>query len=120
MPTAAGPQYIVGVDLGGTNIVVGAMPVDGSREHALRSQPTGAEQGADAVIDRIVQMILDVIKDTSAETGASRKDFLGIGIGSPGPIDRKRGVVVVTPNLGWRDFPVRPVGSDRVGLLAPA
>ncbi len=118
MPTAAKAQYIVGVDLGGTNIVVGAMPVDGSREYALRSQPTAAEQGADAVIDRIVRMILDVIEATSAETGASRKDFLGIGIGSPGPIDRGRGVVVVTPNLGWRNFPLRQVVSDRVGLPA--
>jgi len=118
MPTAAKPKYIVGVDLGGTNIVVGAMPVDGSQEYALCSQPTAAEQGADAVIDRIVQMIRDVIEATSTETGASDSDFLGIGIGSPGPIDRERGVVVVTPNLGWRDFPLRQVVSDRVGLSA--
>ena len=28
-------RYIVGVDLGGTNIVAGAMPLDGSREIVL-------------------------------------------------------------------------------------
>ncbi len=112
------PQYIIGVDLGGTNIVVGAMPVDGSREYAVRSQTTRAEQGADAVIDRIVQMIAEVIADTSAETGAARTDFLGVGIGAPGPLDRARGVVIVTPNLGWRDFPLRQVIRDRVGLPA--
>ena len=33
-------QYIIGVDLGGTNIVAGAMPVDGSREIAMRTMPT--------------------------------------------------------------------------------
>lgn len=112
------PQYIIGVDLGGTNIVVGAMPVDGSHEYAVRSQTTRAEQGADAVIDRIVQMIAEVIADTSAETGAARTDFLGVGIGAPGPLDRARGVVIVTPNLGWRDFPLRQVIRDRVGLPA--
>lgn len=112
------PQYIVGVDLGGTNIVVGAMAVDGSREYAVRSQTTHAEQGADAVIDRIVQMITEVVADTSAETGATRRDFLGVGIGAPGPLDRGRGLVIVTPNLGWRDFPLREVISDRVGLPA--
>ncbi len=29
-------KYIVGVDLGGTNIVVGAMPEDGSKQLAVR------------------------------------------------------------------------------------
>ena len=38
-------KYIVGVDLGGTNIVVGAMPEDGSRQLAVRRSPTHAELG---------------------------------------------------------------------------
>ncbi len=33
-----------------------------------------------------------------------------MGIGSPGPLNRETGVVIFTPNLGWRDFPLR----DRV------
>jgi glucokinase len=109
-------RYIVGVDLGGTNIVVGAMPEDGSREIAMRSQPTYPEQGADGVVDRIVQMVEDVIAVTIAETGAKREDFLGVGIGSPGPLDREKGIVIVTPNLGWRDFPLRDRVASRVGL----
>ena len=56
-PTASPPRYIVGVDLGGTNIVCGAMPEDGSREIAMRSQPTYAEQGVEIVVDRINLMV---------------------------------------------------------------
>jgi glucokinase len=111
-------RYIIGVDLGGTNIVCGAMPEDGSREIAVRSQPTYAEQGVETVVDRIVQMIEDVIAVTCAETGAQRSDFLGVGIGAPGPLDRERGLVIVAPNLGWRDFPLRGRIADRVGLPA--
>jgi glucokinase len=111
-------RYIVGVDLGGTNIVAGAMPVDGSREYAMRSEPTRPELGADQVVDRIAQMITDVIAVTAAETGAARGDFIGVGIGSPGPLDRQRGIVIVTPNLGWRDFPLRDEVSRRVDLPA--
>jgi glucokinase len=111
-------RYIVGVDLGGTNIVVGAMQADGGRQFAIRSQPTQPERGADAVVDRIAQMIEDVIAATSAETGAARADFLGVGIGSPGPLDRQTGIVIVTPNLGWRDFPLRDAVVTRVGLPA--
>ena len=100
-------QFIVGIDLGGTNIAAGAMPIDGTREIAMRMIPTLSENGADAVVDRIAALVEDVIKETQNETGAERSDFLGVGIGSPGPLDRARGVVIVTPNLGWRDFPLR-------------
>src|SRR5690349_12722036 len=100
-------RYIVGVDLGGTNIVVGAMPEDGSREIAMRSQPTHAELGSDGVTDRIVQMIEDVIAITMAETGAKRTDFIGVGVGAPGPLDRERGIVIIAPNLNWHNYPLR-------------
>jgi glucokinase len=111
-------RYVVGVDLGGTNIVVGVMPHDGSREIAVRSQPTRPELGADAVVDRIVAMVEEAIADTMAETGAARTQFAGVGIGSPGPLDRARGVVIITPNLGWRDFPLRDRVAERVDLPA--
>ena len=111
-------RYIVGVDLGGTNIVAGAMPLDGSREIAMRTTPTLAEGGAGSVVDRIVDMIDLVIAQTMKETGAERSDFLGVGIGSPGPLDREKGIVIVTPNLGWKNFPLRDEIAKRVKLEA--
>jgi glucokinase len=111
-------RYIVGVDLGGTNIVAGAMPLDGSREIAMHTTQTLADGGANSVVDRIVAMIEQVIAETIGETGAERSDFLGVGIGSPGPLDRENGVVLVTPNLGWKNFPLRDEISKRVGLDA--
>jgi glucokinase len=109
-------RFIIGVDLGGTNIVVGAMPEDGSREIAFRSQPTYAAQGAESVSERIIQMIEDVIAVTTAETGATRDDFLGVGVGAPGPLDRQKGVIIVAPNLGWKMFPLRERISTATGL----
>ncbi len=117
MPTTS-ERFVVGVDLGGTNIVVGVMPEDGSREIAVRSQPTRPEEGADAVVDRIVEMVEAAIDEAAATTGATRGQFLGVGIGSPGPLDRERGIVIITPNLGWRDFPLRDRVAERVGLPA--
>ncbi len=111
-------RYIVGVDLGGTNIVVGVMTADGSEQHAMQSIPTRADQGADAVVERIVQLCERVIAETQAATGATRAQFIGIGIGSPGPLDRERGIVIVTPNLGWRNFPLRDRIADGVHLSA--
>lgn len=114
----ASQRYIVGLDLGGTNIVCGAMTEDGSRQFAMRTEPTRAIQGAEAVVDRIARNIEVVIAETIAETGAKRSDFLGIGIGAPGPLDRASGVVLITPNLGWQNFPLRDEVVQRVGLPA--
>jgi glucokinase len=70
------------------------------------------------VADRIVGLIEGVVLDTIAETNGHRSDFLGIGIGAPGPLDRERGLVIVAPNLGWKNFPLRDRVSQRLGLPA--
>ncbi len=111
-------QFIVGVDLGGTNIVVCAMSADGTRQHGLHSEPTRAHEGADAVIGRMAQMVNETINVTMRETGVSRDAFRGVGVGAPGPLDREAGVVLVAPNLGWRNVPLRDRMTELTGLDA--
>jgi glucokinase len=109
-------QYIIGVDLGGTNIVVGAMTMDGSQHLSMRSIPTQAPLGDEGVANRIVTLVEQVILDTIKERGVARSDFIGVGVGAPGPLDRERGIVLVAPNLGWLNFPLRDRVHDRLGL----
>ncbi|HEY2025915.1 MAG TPA: ROK family protein [Gemmatimonadaceae bacterium] len=118
MSSSARGQYIIGVDLGGTNIAAGAMSLDGSQHVAMQSIPTNSSLGDEGVAERIVGLVDRVILDTMEATGASRRDFIGVGIGAPGPLDRERGIVIVAPNLGWTNFPLR----DRIhqGLGLPA
>lgn len=111
-------KWIVGVDLGGTNIVVGLLPIEGGDVLGLRSMPTESGRGAKFVVDRIVSMVEESIGEVLAEHGGNRKQLAGVGIGSPGPLDRKSGVVVNTPNLGWRNFPLRDLISNAVDLPA--
>src|SRR5262245_47736263 len=118
MPTRKRQQYIVGVDLGGTNIAAGAMSADGTHHYPMRSIPTSAELGAESVADRIVGLIEGVILDTLEQTEAARRDFIGVGIGAPGPLDREKGIVIVAPNLGWRNFPLRDRIGERLHLPA--
>ena len=105
-------RYVVGIDLGGTNIVVGTVAEDGSELVGLVSEPTLPEQGGDAVIARIVKL-------ARASIAAARgKEIAGVGIGSPGPLDTKTGIVILTPNLGWTDMPLRDRVSSAIGLPA--
>jgi glucokinase len=116
--SAASDRYIIGVDLGGTNIVVGALSADGAQQFGMHSIPTRADLGADAVVERMVQLVERVAAETLAATGARRSQILGVGIGSPGPLSRATGVVIFTPNLGWSNFPLRDRIADAVQLPA--
>jgi glucokinase len=118
MPGKNRKKFIIGVDLGGTKISAGALSADGTHTSGMRSIPTQPELGAEGVVERIIGVIEGVILDTINETGATRKDFLGIGVGAPGPLDREKGIVIVAPNLGWRDFPLRERIASRLGLKA--
>ncbi len=109
-------RYVLGVDIGGTNLVVAAVSTDGSRIEGLRSEPTDPGRGADDVISRIVAMARRTIDDTRSVDAEA--ELIGIGIGSPGPVDIAAGVVLLTPNLGWVNMPVRAMIADPLGLPA--
>ena len=111
-------QYILGVDIGGTSINVGAVPADGGPVRSIRSMPTDAHRGGEFVFDRVVEMIREVLKDATDQEDLRREDFIGIGLGSPGPLDRRTGVVLETVNLGWFNFPLRDRIANTVGLEA--
>jgi glucokinase len=91
--------------------VVGTVAEDGSELLGLVSEPTLPEQGGDAVIARMVKL-------ARASMAAARgREIAGVGIGSPGPLDTNTGVVILTPNLGWVNMPLRDRVAD--GLKLP-
>ena len=96
-------NYIVGVDLGGTTISTALIDAQGHLQARTKCL-TEAKKGAQVVVDKICQSIEDV---------CSQKNFypdelLTIGIGSPGPLSTKTGIVIDAPNLdGWINVPLR-------------
>lgn len=111
-------HWVVGVDIGGTNINVGVVSIEGAKPLAFHTLPTEAQRGAKFVVDRVVKMIEQSMSEVMQTSGCNREAFAGVGIGSPGPLDRKTGTVISTPNLGWRNFPLRDLIQNVVGLPA--
>lgn len=105
-------EFVIGMDLGGTNLRVAAVGRDGEVV-ALQRGDTGAREGPEAVIARIVGAVRDVAARVAADGAAVR----GVMLGAPGIIASALGTVVSSPNLpGWRDVPLRDLVAAGVGL----
>ncbi len=107
-------RYIVGIDLGGTNIVSGCVAEDGSAVLGVKRVATGAEEGPDAVVQRIIATAKESIAETRQIVPGA--ELIGAGVGAPGPLDRRTGIVLLTPNLGWVNMPLRQRLGDALGL----
>lgn len=105
-------RVVLGLDLGGTNMVGAALTADG--ELLARCKiPTEAEGGPIHVIDRMATCLSDVL----SQSGRPREDVLAAGIGSPGPLNPETGVVYTTPNLpGWKEVHVADELHKRLGI----
>jgi len=105
-------QIVLGLDLGGTNMV-GAALTSGGDLLAKSKIPSEVSQGPGHVIDRIVTCLSDVL----AQSGCSREDVLATGIGSPGPLNPYTGVVYTTPNLpGWKNVALADELREKLGV----
>ena len=98
-------QFIA-VDLGGTNIRVAYFPKAEPPPSTQSKTPTLATEGPDAVIERLCQAI-------EGQMPKDRTD-LSIGIGAPGPLDPRHGMVLKAVNLpGWEMIPLKSILETR-------
>lgn len=102
----------IGVDLGGTNIVSAIVNYQGKIINRLKV-PTLAERGKEATIERIIETIHEnVIQSTIA-----LDNVIGIGIGAPGPLNVKKGIINFAPNLpGWEGVPLKKILEDEFNM----
>jgi glucokinase len=95
-------SFAVGVDLGGTNLRIAAVSEQGELLEKAVTE-TKLTLGRDAVMAEMAA----AVRELSAKFGKWRR-FLGVGVGVPGIIDQRTGMLRESPNLpGWNDYPVR-------------
>jgi len=108
-----GKKLYIGVDLGGTSMRAGVIDKNGELL-ALEKRKTHPELGAAGVVERLVKTINKSIKAADVKL----KDIGGIGIGVPGPVDSKKGLVRLAVNLGkdWTNFPLSKKLTAELGV----
>ena len=106
-------DYAIGVDLGGTNLRVAAVDVDGTML-VKRELQTEVSRGRDEVIGALCRAAQAVAHDMRERSGGG--ELLGIGVGVPGLIDSESGRLLESPNLpGWNDYDVKGEIERRLG-----
>ena len=98
----------IGMDLGGTFIKAGLVS-DDFRLIMERTVPTGAERTAEEVADTMIQVAEEMIR----RGGIPGNEIRGIGVGSPGAIDPRSGIVLFSNNFGWENVPLKALLSAR-------
>jgi len=91
-------KYSIGIDLGGTSVKFGLVNEAGKIKKKF-SLDTNASKGPKAVIEQI--------KTGTAQLLKSKEKIIGIGIGTPGSVIKKKGIVENPPNFkGWGRIPL--------------
>lgn len=107
-------QLALGVDIGGTKILIALVDERGHVLHTWRS-PTLAERGGPAVMRDVEASIASALDDLSA---VERQAVAGIGVCAAGQVDFEQGrIAYASPNIpGWTGTPVREILEARFGL----
>jgi len=101
---------VIGVDLGGTKLLAGAVDPALNVHHRATRSAHAADHGE--VLDTVVSAVAEV---RDAVEGASGS-VAAVGIGIPALIDTERGIAVMSTHLPLAGVPFRDLVAERIGL----
>lgn len=105
-------QVFAGIDLGGTFVKTALVSEDG-QILAKTSLPSEGDKGPDRVMDVMAQSVDRVVDEAKINRSALR----ACGVGAPGPMNWRTGVVYSPPNLkGWKDVPLSDAMGRRISM----
>jgi glucokinase len=99
-------SHRLGIDLGGTSAKIVLV----NSQHKIVSDATVATNGfPDA--KKLAKKIADVCRLFAEKNNVSR-----VGVGVAGDVDFERGVIRISPNLGWKNVPLKKLLESHLKL----
>ncbi len=103
-------MYNIGIDLGGTNIKVGVVDENYNivgRSNVKTNLPRPSEEVAESIVE--------AVELACGDANIKISDVNSIGIGTPGVANRNSGIVLHSNNLGFNNFPLGKILSEKLG-----
>lgn len=102
-------KVVAGIDIGGTNISI-AVAETGGEVVSKRQLPTQSSLGPFSAFDNMSEAIEKMLAEEPF-------DLEAVGVGSPSPIDVRKGLIMSPSNLlEWAEFPIVNLLNDRFGV----
>ena len=103
---------VLGLDVGGTKLAAGVVDEAG-QPRSFVVESTRAEEGPEPGLQRLFELGRRAV----AESGLELAQIGVVGIGSGGPLDSSRGILIAPPHLpGWLDVPIVAQAEEAFGL----
>jgi glucokinase len=96
----------IGVDLGGTKMLLGVL--DGDSKTVWESRERSAGEGEGELVELLVREV--------SEAQSQRPGIKAVGMGIPATIDHEKGLAVAAVNLPIENLPIRDLVVERTGL----
>jgi glucokinase len=98
----------IGVDLGGTKMLLGVL--DGDSKTVWESRERSSGESEEELVELLVREV--------SEAQSQRPGIKAVGMGIPATIDHDKGLAVAAVNLPIEDLPIRDLVIERTGLPA--
>ena len=106
-------RYVIGIDIGGTNIKLGLVDKKGLIKARL-SLPT---KKFIASKDQLIKVVIAGCQSVIKENGLKKSQISGIGIGLPGLVNTKKGLVYSLTNIqGWKNVPLKKIIEKKLRI----
>ncbi|HZC79834.1 MAG TPA: ROK family protein [Ktedonobacterales bacterium] len=108
-------QFAVGIDVGGTKILVGVVEVTSGQVVSTSRKRTRPDRGVTFFTERLLTQVQDALDAAKLPANSA---VTGIGIGIAGQVDRERGLLLSGPNIGaaFNNLPLATLLQDRFHL----
>lgn len=96
-------KYYLSLDIGGTKTSSSVFDENGNivNNYVLKRK-SETFKGEEAVY----QNTKNVLEEILSELKIKKEDVIAMGVGSPGPLDTKKGIIIHAPLMGWENFPI--------------
>jgi glucokinase len=110
-----GQGYVLGMDIGSYGLRASLIDLAGHTYATRQSEPEQIAGGPDQIVAVGIEHARALLK----EHGADPRHLVRIGAGFGGPVDARRGVVLVSHRMsGWEQYPLKERLEDAFGATA--